>query len=290
MRGELTVESVPGTGSTFTLQVPLGPAASGIAQGVLPPASRRLRVLLVDDDPVNCEVGDAILKRLGHHATIARNGASAIALARNQPFDVILMDLHMPDMDGVEAALRIGRLGLADKPRIIAVTADISRAARQRLAGAGIARIVSKPILVNALREAIEDDRQVGPAAAQPGADELIDRSFLDDQQELLGGAQIDKLHALLQDTSDKLIEDITKAAAAGDPTRLARSAHQLGSAASALGLVRLFEHCRELELSASAMSASERQNAARALAELQGASMRALDDLLQPAQQHSVS
>lgn len=290
MRGELTVESVPGTGSTFTLQVPLGLAASGIAQGVLPPASRRLRVLLVDDDPVNCEVGDAILKRLGHRATIARNGASAIALARNQPFDVILMDLHMPDMDGVEAALRIGRLGLADKPRIIAVTADISRDARQRLAGAGIARIVSKPILVNALREAIEDDRQVGPAAAQPGADELIDRSFLDDQQELLGGAQIDKLHALLQDTSDKLIEDITKAAAAGDPTRLARSAHQLGSAASALGLVRLFEHCRELELSASAMSASERQNAACALAELQGASMRALDDLLQPAQQQSVS
>ncbi|MGY4410417.1 signal transduction histidine kinase/CheY-like chemotaxis protein [Bradyrhizobium sp. LB7.1] len=134
MRGELTVASTPGAGSSFMLEVPLGIAASGIAQGAVQPSSRQLRVLLVDDDPVNCEVGEAMLKRLGHHPTIATNGASAIALARDRAFDIILMDLHMPDMDGVEAASRIGRLGLPRMPRIIAVTADVSRRARERLA------------------------------------------------------------------------------------------------------------------------------------------------------------
>lgn len=290
MRGELTVQSTPGAGSTFTLEVPLSPAASSVAQSALPPPSRQLRVLLVDDDPVNCEVGEAILNRLGHRPAIARNGASAVELARDQTFDIILMDLHMPDMDGVEAASQIGNLGLPKMPRIIAVTADVSTGAHERLADAGIAKIVSKPILINALREAIEDDPEVEPAAAQLAAGALIDKHFLDDQQELLGAAQIAKLHHLLGETSEKLIDDIAKAAAAGDHKQLARSAHQLGSAAGALGLVGLFEHCREVEETAAAMSAPEQQEAARELAELQQASMRALDDLLQPAEQRPVS
>jgi signal transduction histidine kinase/FixJ family two-component response regulator/HPt (histidine-containing phosphotransfer) domain-containing protein len=290
MRGELTVASMPGAGSTFTLEVPLGLARNGIAQGVLPPPQRQLRVLLVDDDPVNCEVGEAILKRLGHRVAIARDGGSAVSLARDQAFDVILMDLHMPDMDGVEAASRIGKLGLRKMPRMIAVTADVSRSARERLAGAGIAKVVSKPILINALRKAIEDDPGEQPAAAQLATGELIDRHFLDDQRELLGAAQIAKLHHLLGKTSETLIEGIEKAAAIGDRRQLARSAHQLGSAASALGLVRLFDRCRDVELAAPAMSPPECRNAARELAEIQQASMRALDELFQPTEQRSVS
>ncbi len=290
MRGELTMESTPGAGSSFMLEVPLGLAASGIAQGTVQPPSRQLRVLLVDDDPVNCEVGEAILNRLGHRSTIARNGASAVALARDQSFDVILMDLHMPDMDGVEAASRIRELGLPKMPRIIAVTADVSRSARERLTGAGIAKIVSKPIQINALREAIEDDPKDEPAAVQLAAGALIDRHFLDDQRELLGPSQIEKLRQLLQQTSEQLIDGITKAAATGDHKQLARSAHQLGSAAGALGLVRLFERCRDIELAAATMSPSECQSAARELAALREASMSALDELLAPADQRSVS
>ena len=118
----------------------------------------------------------------------------------------------------------------------------------------------------------------------------MIDRPFLDDQKELLGASQITKLHHLLDQTSEKLIADITAAAAAGDHKQLARFAHQLGSAASALGLVRLFERCRDIELTAPTMPPDECQDAARELAALREASMCALDDLLAPAEQRSVS
>ncbi|MBR0832480.1 response regulator [Bradyrhizobium manausense] len=290
MRGELTVESTPGAGSVFTLLVPLGQAANGIAQGALPLPSRQLRVLLVDDDPVNCEVGEAILQRLGHRAAIARNGATAVALARDQAFEIILMDLHMPDMDGVEAAARIRRLPLQPMPRIIVVTADVSRGTRERLTAAGITKVVGKPILIGALREAIEDEPEHGAADAPLETGALIDRYFLDDQKELLGAAQITKLHDLLDQTGERLIADITAAASSGDHKQVARSAHQLGSAASALGLVRLFERCRDIELTAPTMSPHECQDAARELAALREASMGALDELLAPTEPRPVS
>ena len=168
-------------------------------------------MVLVDDDPVNREVGEAILNRLGHHAAIATDGTSAVALARDQSFDVILMDLHMPDLDGVEAGGGRPRAvpaappphtprprggagpgapgggrgggggpapGPPPRPRIIAVTADASSSARERLAGAGILQMVSKPILINALREAIEDEPDVKPSAVQLSTDALIDQHF----------------------------------------------------------------------------------------------------------------
>jgi HPt (histidine-containing phosphotransfer) domain-containing protein len=118
----------------------------------------------------------------------------------------------------------------------------------------------------------------------------LIDRHFLDDQKELLGASQITKLHHLLQETSKRLIVDITAAAASGDHKQLARSAHQLGSAASALGLFRLFERCRDIELTAPTMSPDECQDAARELAALREASMSALDNMLAPAQERTVT
>ncbi|MBR0823912.1 response regulator [Bradyrhizobium manausense] len=284
MGGELTVESAPGSGSTFHLTVPLAPAEHNDAAHVARDPSHSFRVLLVDDDPVNCEVGEAMLQRLGHRPTVARNGSSAVALAASEPFDIILMDLHMPDMDGVAAATEIQKLKLQPAPRIIALTADVSKGARERLAGAGITKILGKPLLLNNLRETIESDHDEASVTARPAAGALIDQTYLRDQTELLGAAQIARLHGLLERTGATLIGEIAKAAEAGDRGRLARSTHQLGSAASALGLVRLSERCSEVELSAAAMSSAECRTAALELAALFEASLHALDRLLQPS------
>ncbi|MGY8676342.1 ATP-binding protein [Bradyrhizobium sp. UFLA05-153] len=288
MGGDVTVESTPGSGSVFHLAVPLGLVESATSQGVPRAPSRALRVLLVDDDPVNCEIGEAMLGRLGHHAVIATDGASAVERAREAAFDVILMDLHMPDMDGVEAAARIRQLRLQQTPRIIAVTADVSRNARERLAGAGINKIVGKPILIKNLCDALEDDPQEGSETARLAAGTLIDERFLSDQKELLGAQQIAKLCELLEETSETLATDIARAAAADDRAQLAKCAHRLGSAASALGLVRLFEACNAIELAAASMSIVECRTAGRELDTLRQASLHALAGLIGPERERT--
>lgn len=102
---------------------------------------------------------------------------------------------------------------------------------------------------------ALEDDGAPSAAAARLTAGALIDRDFLDDQRQLLGARQIANLQLLLEETSKALVADIATAVAADDRIRLARSAHQLGSAASALGLVSLYEQCNAIEATAASMS-----------------------------------
>ena len=297
MGGDLTVESTPGIGSAFHLVMPLKPAegrpsAPSIADDSISPP---LRVLLVDDDPVNCEVGQAMLRRLGHQAVVARNGTSAVELAGREAFDVILMDLHMPDMDGVEATQRIRKLPLPRFPRIIALTADVPERSRERFSQAGIHTIIGKPILLKTLRDALARGAESGGppdlmVIARPATHGLVDEAFLDDQKELLGAPQIAKLLRLLQKTSVDLTGEIVKAAALTDRARLSRAAHQPGSAASALGLVRLMQRCSEIELAAATMSPDQCRAAGDELTALQQRSLAALSNLLGVEVQPSTS
>jgi CheY-like chemotaxis protein len=235
-------------------------------------------VLLVDDDPVNRDVGAALLQRLGHRPTVAADGTSAIALARGDAFDAVLMDLHMPDMDGIAVVEQIRSLPFARMPQIIALTADVSERSRERIARAGIAKVVSKPVLLDALRAALRDDARAHAAPA-PLADELIDEQFLATQLNLLGIARLRGLQHLFDETSSSLLQTMT--ACTGERPSLARAAHQLGSAASALGLARLFAHCTSVERNAASMAPDALRAAVAELAVLRRDSLGALDQRL---------
>ena len=155
------------------------------------------------------------------------------------------MDLHMPDMDGIAAAEEIRKLPLARMPRIIALTADMSERSRAQIARAGIAKIVSKPVLLDALRAALRDDDEKSPGARSSETSDAPDRrDFLANQQVLLGLTRLRSLQRLFDKTSADLVQTMAASAQAGDRHALARAAHQLGSAASALGLARLFARC----------------------------------------------
>jgi CheY-like chemotaxis protein/HPt (histidine-containing phosphotransfer) domain-containing protein len=284
MGGDLTVESIPGTGSTFRLTVPLARAEDEVPVEEGAAAQVPLAVLLVDDDPVNRDVGAALLRRLGHEPVTAPDGATAVALAGRSRFDAILMDLHMPDMDGITAAGEIRKLALAPPPRIIALTADMSERSRERIARAGIATIVGKPVLLDALRAALartDDDLAVTAAPEPATVDALIDEDFLVDQQLLLGVTRLRDLTRLFADTSAVLLDGMATAARANDPVALQRAAHQLGSAASALALAKLFTRCNAIEAAAATMAPDALVQAAAELAALREASIAALGERL---------
>jgi signal transduction histidine kinase/ActR/RegA family two-component response regulator/HPt (histidine-containing phosphotransfer) domain-containing protein len=289
MGGDLTVTSVPGEGATFRLSVPLANAAAIAAPVALNAPSAPLAVLLVDDDPVNRDVGAALLRRLGHRPTVAADGETAVALARGVSFDAILMDLHMPGIDGFEAAKLIDALSADRKPRIIAVTADVSERSRERIANSGFTTIVSKPILLDALHRALSPDhdglgpqaQQVQPAYVSETAPGLIDDAYLADQTDILGSQRLRALRQVFAETAAGLSQTITQAARGGDHLAYRRAAHQLGSAASALGLARLFARCTVVEANAASMLPDELEGAAAELEALRQMSLCALDERL---------
>jgi CheY-like chemotaxis protein len=114
-----------------------------------------LRILLAEDNAVNQKLALRILERLGYRADIASNGLEAIESIERQTYDVILMDVQMPEMDGLDATRSIRKLAEVTQPYIIAMTANAMEGDRELCMAAGMNDYVSKPIRVNELVDAL---------------------------------------------------------------------------------------------------------------------------------------
>jgi signal transduction histidine kinase/CheY-like chemotaxis protein len=129
-----------------------------------------LRILLAEDNHINQKVGLALLSRLGYRADVAGNGLEAVESVLRQPYDVVLMDIQMPEMGGVEAAAAIRRK-LGDKcPTLVALTANAFHGARDEYLAQGFDDYLSKPILPPALRQLITRIAKKASPAAPPAA------------------------------------------------------------------------------------------------------------------------
>lgn len=110
-----------------------------------------LRIMVTDDNRTNQMVAIALLGKLGYGAKIARNGVEALRLLETEEFDLILMDCHMPEMDGFEATRKIISLYGSKRPRIIALTASTMKEDVEACKAAGMDSIAEKPITINTL-------------------------------------------------------------------------------------------------------------------------------------------
>ena len=161
MDGDLWVESRPGQGATFHLVLPATLAAAPEMEAPEPFAAGErstapLSILIVDDNPVNLKVLDQILAAFGHQVTKAGDGPEALAAAARRPFDVILLDIQMPGMSGVEALKALRETdGPNRETRALAVTADVLSRDRGGYLSLGFCGHIAKPIRVNDLAEEI---------------------------------------------------------------------------------------------------------------------------------------
>ncbi len=168
--GDITVTSQAGQGSTFTLtletptcaapqtreQQPARPAQAP-ATGPSEPAPPPLEILVAEDHPVNRSFIGTLLERLGHRVSFAVNGRKALEQIEQRDFDLILMDIHMPEMDGLEATQAL-RARSDDKRHVpvIALSADVMNEARERALAAGIDEFLSKPVQKLLLQQALQ--------------------------------------------------------------------------------------------------------------------------------------
>lgn len=273
MGGTMWAESAPGQGATihFTIQVALAaePAAASFlpTEGLL--ADRLpLRLLLAEDNAVNQKVALKMLDRLGYHADVAVNGLEVLEALAHRRYDVVLMDLQMPEMDGIEAARQIHRRWPPqERPRIIALTANTTESDREQCADAGMADFVCKPVRVGDLIAAIERCALAGaspPRAPQgdapppPAVEQttVIDRQALMRLQNDLGGADpsvlIELIDIFFADAPD-IIAQMHAAAASNAVEPLRRAAHTLKSISASLGAMELAALSKELEANARA-------------------------------------
>lgn len=177
MDGELTVDSAEGQGATLSCSLPFRLPSGQEESAELAKwdqhaeSEQTLRILLAEDDPVNMETGKRLLEKDGYAVTTAVNGREALARLADREFDLILMDMQMPVMNGVEAAtaIRAGEAGLdkANVP-IVATTAYAMSGDREKFLAAGMDGYVAKPVDMADLRAVI---RQVLAAASARGPD-----------------------------------------------------------------------------------------------------------------------
>ncbi len=282
MGGDITVRSRPGEGSRFAFEMPLvaAPAAAPLpgGGGIDAPAARALQVLVAEDHPVNRQYMAALLESLGHVAHFTTNGQEAVDAARSRSFDVVLMDLHMPVMDGVAAtrAIRAQPDPAVSTLPIVALTADAFDETRERCMVAGMNDFLTKPVspeklggLLRRLFGAAGSPAAPLPHAAVPGAGTaasarasgqvpLVDEAVVAMALQAMSAGRLAAMIESFLDQAPETVQRLRAAVRDAQPLDLRVNAHAAKGAALNLGLCGLAATAEALQEGAAHLPAHE--------------------------------
>jgi CheY-like chemotaxis protein/HPt (histidine-containing phosphotransfer) domain-containing protein len=214
-----------------------------------------MRLLLADDNPINLKVGLSVLSKLGYRADSAHNGIEVLKALERKPYDIVLMDVQMPEMDGFEATRAIRERWPENKrPRIIAMTGNALLGDREKCLNAGMDDYVSKPVHIAELQDALERwaarlaKRGDTSFFVQHGiTNNLVDHSIIDELRgmDAEGSDMLTELIDLFLEHAPQRIAQIQQFIA--DPQKMSFHAHALKSMSVSLGAVRIAELCDKI-------------------------------------------
>jgi signal transduction histidine kinase/DNA-binding response OmpR family regulator/HPt (histidine-containing phosphotransfer) domain-containing protein len=219
-----------------------------------------LRILLAEDNVINQKVGLYLLQQLGYQADVVSNGLEVLEALHRQPYDVVLMDVQMPQLDGLAATQRICQeWSVQMRPHIIALTANAMQGDKEMCLAAGMNDYISKPIRLQELVRALNQcqplvrhfvDVEVKPPSRLPG---VLDRMVFRELRQMLGEPKFlaEVIDSYLED-APKLLQAMAAAFAQGKATDLQQAAHTLKSSSALFGATSLSQFCQELEVSGS--------------------------------------
>jgi len=222
------------------------------------PVTSSLRILLAEDNAMNQKVALRLLERLGYGADVATNGLEAIEALERQPYDVVLMDVQMPELDGLDASRRINEQWPEEtRPYIVAMTANALPEDREACFAAGMNDYVAKPIRAEELAAALERARPLRNGDGGPGAVGIgyvnLDDEALQNLRDLGGDEFLGEvIDAFLAD-APSLIATLRRSVEEQNAGELRRAAHTLKSNGETLGAEAFAESCRTAEQRAKA-------------------------------------
>jgi CheY-like chemotaxis protein/HPt (histidine-containing phosphotransfer) domain-containing protein len=220
-----------------------------------------LRILLAEDNAINQNVALRLLERIGYEADVVADGRQVLARLDHATYDVILMDVQMPEMDGLEASRAIcARWAAGARPRIIAMTAEAMQGDREKCLAAGMDDYIVKPVTLDRLAAALAKCRPLAvaiapqaaaalPVGKQIAAGTALDRDVLDQLREDLGGsAALREVIRSFLDQTPSVLSALRDAATRADVPSIRRAAHMIKGTSSTLGARELSEQCAEIE------------------------------------------
>jgi PAS domain S-box-containing protein len=212
-----------------------------------------LRILLAEDNAMNQKVALRLLERLGYRADVVSNGLEALAALERSPYDVVLMDVQMPEMDGLEATRRIcERWPTESRPHIVAMTANALPEDREACFAAGMNDYVAKPIRADELAAALQRARPRRNGDGGSARSDL-EPAALQNLRDLGGAEFLAEVVDVFLADAPALIASLRNSLQRGDAEELRRAAHTLKSNGSTLGAAAFAELCRTVEQRAKA-------------------------------------
>jgi PAS domain S-box-containing protein len=225
-----------------------------------------LRILLAEDNLINQKVALNILERLGYRSDVAANGIEVLDALRRQPYDLVLMDIQMPEMDGEESAKIIrSLLPESHQPNIVAMTAHALEGDRERYIAAGMDGYISKPVHVQQLKDVLQSCKPIKPRgtntlastrsmavvlATKLAKKQTFDLNMIDQLKATVGGKS-DTLASLVNsylEETPHYLASMRNALEQGDLERFKRIAHNLKGLSATFGAMKLSTICEQIE------------------------------------------